>query len=176
MPTEASAVLTASANVLTLLGGFAVVVGGLSAWLGKVWANRISQRENAALTAELETLRVKLNQLAEEHSDALTRRRDVYSKLTNGMRALIGAERQRPDELNERRRLLLAAYDEACVWASEDVIAALGLLLDALARNAERAAAVQDTELRSAFRICILAMRKDSGFPDSVFEYRFVHF
>jgi hypothetical protein len=176
MQSQANAVLLTSASIITLFGGFAVLVAGLSVWLGKVWANRISQRENGSLMAELETLKAKLIQLTEEHSDALARRRDVYSKLANGMRALIAAEKQRPDELKERRRLLLAAYDEACVWASEDVVVTLGILLDAFTPNSKRAGPAPEAELRTAFQNCILAMRRDSGFPDSTFEYRFVQF
>jgi hypothetical protein len=176
MPTDASTVLSISASVITLLGGSSVVVLGLSAFIGKIWATRISQRENAGLTADLETLKSKLSRLTDEHSDGLTRRRDVYSKLANGMRALIGAGNQRAEELKERQDLLMAAYDEACVWASEEVVSTLGTLLDAFTPNANRAGPAPETELRSAFRGCILAMRRDSGFPDSTFEYRFVSF
>lgn len=33
-----------AATILTSIGGASVVVGGLAAWLGKVWADRIAQQ------------------------------------------------------------------------------------------------------------------------------------
>jgi len=64
MPPDTNAVLSTSASIVTLLGGVAAVVAGLSAWLGRVWANRINHREQAALSAELESQRARLSQLA----------------------------------------------------------------------------------------------------------------
>jgi hypothetical protein len=46
--------------VLTSLGGGAVIVLALSSWLGKVWANRLMERERAKYAEELERLRSSL--------------------------------------------------------------------------------------------------------------------
>jgi hypothetical protein len=48
----------ASAVLLSLGGGGAVVVG-LSSWLGKVWANRLMQKDIAKHSKELEELKTK---------------------------------------------------------------------------------------------------------------------
>lgn len=44
---------------LTSIGGAAIVVGGLAAFLGKVWADRIKQSTLAAFQSELATLSAK---------------------------------------------------------------------------------------------------------------------
>lgn len=46
--------------VLLSLGGGSAIVLGFSNWLGKVWANRLMEKERAAHAAELERLRSSL--------------------------------------------------------------------------------------------------------------------
>jgi len=38
-------------TVMATAGGSAVVVAGLAAWLGKVWADRIAQNQRLSLTS-----------------------------------------------------------------------------------------------------------------------------
>lgn len=71
-------VFATAAAVLFSLGGGAAIVLALSSWLGKVWANRILEREKAALakdveaakrvyTEEIERVRAELQRAAFEH-------------------------------------------------------------------------------------------------------------
>ena len=48
--------------VLASLGGGSLIVAALSSWLGKVWADRLMQRDRAKHSEELEKLRSSLEQ------------------------------------------------------------------------------------------------------------------
>ncbi len=49
-----------SAAVLASVGGAAAIIMGLSSWLGKVWANRILEKDKLKYTTELERIKTKL--------------------------------------------------------------------------------------------------------------------
>ncbi len=46
--------------VIGSVGGAAVIIAGLSNWLGKVWAERLMAKEKAQHDRELESLRSEL--------------------------------------------------------------------------------------------------------------------
>ena len=52
-----SEILAVASTVTLSFGGGAVIVIGLSGWLGNIWAKRIVQNESAALQRKLEELR-----------------------------------------------------------------------------------------------------------------------
>ncbi|MFA0332417.1 hypothetical protein AB4526_25745 [Vibrio cyclitrophicus] len=52
--------LTLSAAILGSLGGGAAIIFGCSSWLGKVWANRLMEKEKSVHAQDLESLRSKL--------------------------------------------------------------------------------------------------------------------
>lgn len=56
-------------------GGF--IVAGLSSWLGKVWADRLMQREKAAHDRQLEELRSQLQRSTSAALEALKKQLDV---------------------------------------------------------------------------------------------------
>jgi len=141
---------------------FATAVTGLSAWVGKIVAERIALKERARVERE-----------AREHQDALSRRRDVYSRLATGMRVF--HEAVVPPTAKEKQELM-AAYDQSCVWASEPVIEKLGMFLDVMARFSRDRSPEAMRQTKEAYAACILEMRRDVGFPNSSFQFRFVSF
>jgi len=46
--------------ILTSVGGAAIIMMALSSWLGKVWANRILEKDKLKYISELENIKVKL--------------------------------------------------------------------------------------------------------------------
>lgn len=54
-------------EALGLLGGAAVVVGALSAWIGKLWADRILSRENSEHQQRLKELESSLRHQVDAH-------------------------------------------------------------------------------------------------------------
>ena len=53
-------VFTISAAILGSVGGAAAIIFGLSSWLGKVWANRILEKDKLKYTTELEKIKTEL--------------------------------------------------------------------------------------------------------------------
>lgn len=72
-----------SAAVLSSVGGAALILFGLSSWLGKVWANRILAKEKAQYSAEIERLRADLKDLTERNKIVFARYFDGQFKVYN---------------------------------------------------------------------------------------------
>jgi hypothetical protein len=159
--------------VILALGGGSLLVVALSSWLGKVWATRIAETERARFAKDIESYRTDLQQLSDERRDALGRKRDVYGKVAASMRVfLVGA---RPATDTEKRDFLLA-FDQAALWASEEVVKALGFFLEQSIKNTNQPGTVTNQEFKDAYRACLNAMRHDCGFPDTKFNYPVVTF
>ena len=140
------------------LGGGAAIVFALSKWLGGVWAGRILENERAVLTREHELL---------------IRRRNVYTKLALSMRVFLNSG---VPATPEPQSAFLAAYDEAALWASEEVIAELATFLDMQVQNKRTPGSVSQDAQRAEFVHCITVMRRDCGFPQSQYQHRVVTF
>lgn len=159
--------------ILLSLGGGGVIVMAMSSWLGKVWADRIARIEQARFAREIEGYKTELQGLAEERRDALTRKRDVYGKLIASMRVFQAGGQ--PASIDDKSAFLLA-FDQAALWASEDVSHAVGLFIDGLVHNAQRPGSVTADEMTKRYAECVNAMRRDTGFPNTTFVYRVVTF
>jgi hypothetical protein len=153
-----SELLQLSGSILLSIGGGAAIVAALSRWLGGVWAGRILKEHEADLTTTI---------------DALTRRRNIYSKLVTSLRVLL---RKHEQFGQDRREEFLASYDEAAVWAPDEVMNPLGDLIDLLRRNSAVPGSVLQPELEAAYVRCVSAIRRDAGFYQTEFRYRVVSF
>jgi len=67
------------AAILVSLGASGVIVVALSSWLGKVWATRMMQAEQAKHAIALEKLRSELNQQTTSELELLKRKLDVLT-------------------------------------------------------------------------------------------------
>jgi len=61
-------VFQVAAAIIASVGGAAVIFAVLSAWIGKIWANRLMQRDIARHQEDLERLKSELKRLESEHS------------------------------------------------------------------------------------------------------------
>jgi len=159
--------------IILSVGGAGVLVTGLSSWLGKVWATRIADAEKARFARELEGYKSELQHLLEDRRDALTRKRDVYARLVTSMRVFLGGPRA---VSHDEKQAFLEAFDHASLWASEDVVSALGRFLDATVRHAANPQNVTNEEFKDFYRACVVEMRRDCGFPDTKFTYPVIQF
>ncbi len=137
-------------TVLLSLGGGAVIVFVLSKWLGGVWAGRILENERA--------------ELAREH-ELLVRRRNVYTKLALSMRVFLKSEKP---GTQEQKDSFLAAYDEAALWAAEEVADELGRFIDMLIKHTAKSGSVSNKDIQAEFVRCITVMRRDCGFSKKI--------
>jgi hypothetical protein len=144
--------------VLLSLSGGAAIVFALSKWLGGVWASRILENERASLAREQELL---------------IRRRDVYKRLALSMRVFLRGSAPATPQQKEQ---FLAAYDEAALWAAEDVVIELGEFLDLQTKQAANPGSVSQSEHQTAFLRCMTSMRRDCGFSQTRYSHRIVAF
>lgn len=145
-------------SILLAFGGGAIIVFALAKWLGGVWAARILETERLTGAREQELL---------------VRRRNIYAKLSVSLRVFLSV---RTHTSFDDQKKFLEAYDEATLWATDDVMNSLGHLLDLIRKNTASRGSIAEQELQIAYTSVIEAMRKDCGFPDTKFQYRVVSF
>ena len=144
--------------ILLSLGGGAVIVFVLARWLGGVWAGRILENERSVL--------------AREH-ELLVRRRDVYKKLALSMRVFL---KSGSPSTQEQKESFLAAYDEAALWAAEEVALELGKFMDLHIQFTADKKFISLVDHQAAFVRCITAMRRDCGFGNTTYSHRIITF
>lgn len=66
-------ILKISASIIASLGSGTVIVFAFSNWLGKVWANRILEKDRIKYAAQIETLKSELNKSIHKHNVAVSR-------------------------------------------------------------------------------------------------------
>jgi len=98
-----SEILSIAAALLASLGGGGAIVLGMSAWLGKVWAERLMQKEKARHDQELEEFRAKaVQKLAEDKAR--------YERELENFKSHLDRENKRAHQTFEER---ITFYKEA---------------------------------------------------------------
>jgi hypothetical protein len=72
--------LELSGVILGSIGGGAIIIFSFSNWLGKLWAIRLMEKEKAAYSQELESLRNKLIQDTENYKIKLKKSEFIFQK------------------------------------------------------------------------------------------------
>lgn len=144
----------------------------ISAWLGKDL-----ERLKSAHTHELEAKKAEYQRALEQAKSVLTReqemlirRRAIYAQLARTLRVFLNSPDRDATALTVMKTEFLAAYDEAALWASEEVVEAVSALLDFNSEHLHRPADQQEYQRR--YVQCITAMRQDSGFPLTAYRHR----
>ena len=78
-------------TILASSGGSALVVGGLSTWVGKVWANRILESEKARYSQQIEILKSELTKKQANEKRVSDAQFDLYSQLWSKLQDLRSA-------------------------------------------------------------------------------------
>jgi hypothetical protein len=116
--------------IISSSGFSGAITLGMSHWLGKIWADRLIDRERAKLKSD---------------EEALVRKRDVYAKLAINMRVFLNSHELTK---SDRREKFLEAYDEAYIWASQDVIEAMDKFIELIQENTAMPDSVPEQERR----------------------------
>lgn len=155
------------------LGLFTVIV--------RFMFNRGLQKQKGKLDKELEKLKSDLQLQFSNEQERLNQKRNVYIDLINTMTIFIG-ERVSEDERNEYQKNFLKAYDVAWLWASDEVLQALSRYMQfKINREHSNQNLFQDEDLaeKEYFSECVLAIRKDLGFKETILtkeDYKFINF
>lgn len=173
-------ILKISAFILVSLGSSGAIILGLANWQGKVWANRILESERAKNRTELEreksTHKSELERIKADlqlELEYLSRKRDIYTKLAVNMRVFLTSHQM---EKTDRRENFLEAYDEAYLWASQDVVEKLGQFIDLIKVSTANPGSVPEDVKQHLYAECLHAMRIDAGHEESSQCYRIASF
>ncbi len=90
-----------SSAILTSVGGAALIMGALSSWLGKVWANRILEKDKLKYSSELEELKNQLHREAQKHQLIFSLYFEGQFKLYNDLWLSLSELQEKVDELWE---------------------------------------------------------------------------
>lgn len=155
--------------ILTSFGLGGLFLYGIMRWVSDISKKSIEQ----AYAARLE-MRNKSD------TDLLIRKREVYARLVKSMRVFIETEEPEGDDLKDKlkdaQRFFLEAYDESCIWATNDVIEAIGEFLDLMAKNDHKSNSVDQSDIAKSYKNSIEEIRKDAVSEEATVNYRFVNF
>lgn len=182
--------------ILAALGGGAVIVAGFSAWLGRMWADRLMEKERAKHASALEELRsqlthasnAELNRIKNEldiyrekhlkgHHDKIQTYRlvvDIVSELLGDLDSHDGKgefslhQAKRLDEFNRSR---LKAYGYLAMMAPQSVMDAFNQLIDYLFSVVHAEAPYDWAIVRSHANKMLNEVRKDAEIDESPIAY-----
>lgn len=191
---QTTAIFVISAAIWTVIGNSMSV---LLPWIASAWASRSQTRLAAKLNQSLESYKsdlmvslekekAKLQEFSNSNLDRENRKRDIYARLASSMRVFLKSS----DDIttrSKRKQEFLAALDESYLWASEPVLESVCNLLAAnicqtqcnQSRDSSSSTTAPNGQHLSGeelYKKCLLAMRRDCGFPPSDTEIKLVTF
>jgi hypothetical protein len=174
--------------VLLSIGSGGIIVFALSSWLGKVWANRIMDKERAAFERELAELKSKLEKensqsveklktdleiFRDTHLRGLSDRLEAYRHAIDIISDLctdvhnVGTNHELGNKVvTEFNRGRLKAFGYLSILAPQDVMNAYVVLTDYLFAVATGGAKYDWIEIRRLTYILVNAIRMDIGIAD----------
>lgn len=167
--------LSVLANILLVL----LVKTYLPSYIKEKGKNKANKEDLKELTDTVEKIKTQ-NQLDVERGKSKIqdnaikqeKKRAVYEDVINGIRIFVQGHESNQDV----KRDFYKAYAKAWLWASDDVLEALNLLLDD-AVSCANAPNYKDNKGKELYESLILAMRQDVGLSlESSPKYRFFQF
>jgi len=180
--------------VIGSVGGAAVIIAGLSSWLGKVWAERLMAKEKAQHDRELEGLRSELRIKTEQqilevnhwfsiqketfikhHNDKLDIYRsvtDMLSEIIRELEAVSYAGKPPSAEIIEKFYVTrLRAYGYLAMLAPQSVMDQFDILIDNLLDILVAGKKIPWSEIRKMALNLLNAAREDIGLSDLPIQY-----
>lgn len=129
------------------------------------------------LNKELEELKNKIDYIKLEQIARNDKKRIVYSSLIKSM-AVFVEDKVPPSEVQIYKQDFLQSYDECWLWASDEVLKAIGEYMDLKQGIINENNDIEGLE-KELYLNCVFTMRKDVGFLDTQLEkndYKFIKF
>lgn len=184
-------------GVILSIGGGGAIVLGLSAWLGKIWANRLMTADRAKHESELEQTRsqfkhsndLRLNEIKNEldiykekhlkgHADKIAIYRLVADVIVDilGDLDLVTITGATPEDAKARwdrfNRGRMKAYGYLAMLAPQSVMDAIDELMDHLIEITHGKTPYVWPDVRKRVLGLLNEIRKDIGIDESPIEYR----
>ena len=186
-----------SNNLLLSFGGGAIIIFALSNWLGKIWANRLMQKERNEYSRELEKLRSDLAKenekelsrlkanidiFKEKHLQGHTDKISIYRLVVDVVSNVLGDfdlmeqsknrvsnSLERWDQFNRGR---MQAYGYLAMLAPQEVMDATDALFDHLICISQGQALYEWSTVRNHILKLLNEVRRDIGLNVDPIEYR----
>lgn len=183
------------AAIIASFGGAGAIILALSAWLGKVWANRIMQGDKAKHDRELEELRAELLQANNKDIEEMKNELDIFKQQhLTGFQDKIKIYRMAVDlvadvlgnydlafhanvpmtieQRDATNRMRMRVYGYLAVAAPQRVLDAYSGLSDFLMDVADGKEEYDWSKVREHALAFLTEMRKDLGFEQDEVVYR----
>lgn len=187
-------IVSIGASVILSFGGAGAIILALSAWLGKVWANRIMEQDRAKYAEDIETLKSQLersnnkeieeikNDLSifkEHHLKGLHDKIAMYRMVIELVSEVLGdfdyatetktkISSERFDKVNRQR---IKVYGYLAMMAPQSLMDAQDKLMDHLLLVAHGKKSYEWPEVRDFAHGLLNEMRKDLKFDNSPIKY-----
>jgi len=184
--------------VLGSIGGGGLIVWSLSGWLGKVWAERLMERERQDYRKELEQLRADLNRrnttalehvraewdvlktkVLGAHAEKIAHYQnfiDVLAPMAADVASAAQGVRFSPEQVAAKietfEKARLRAYGYLAMFAPQAVMDAQDAVVDYLHTGIEDPTQVTWPEFRNRALTMLNAIREDLGLDTRPIEYR----
>lgn len=170
-------------EIIELLGhlGLGAVLGGifgyfllrsyLPAYFSEKAKNLATKEDVAAITTEVEGVRAEFA----KESVLLEKRREVYERITDGLRVFISGH----EATESQKNAFHSAYSACWLWAPDEILQNLNRFIRMQQEITADPDAHSQEDLKRVYGSIILAMRQDAGFPETSMaegEYSFVRF
>jgi len=97
---QLSDILAISGTILASIGGGTAIVFGFSSWLGKVWANRLMEKEKNEHSRELESLKNTFLRETESYKIKLKKSELIFEKQFEAASELVALHRSFMPQIN----------------------------------------------------------------------------
>ena len=163
--------------VLASLGGGGAIVFGMSNWLGKVWADRLMQKERAKYERQLEDLKAGLSRENDRTTQTLREKLSLYKEALEPVLELVTYMQLDPGRLTpelikdfEKKRLKTTAL--LGMFAAVSAFEAYNVAIDYLFDSLESKRQFRFEEFRSIGFQFLTAVRQDVGIAGGELVYR----
>lgn len=148
--------------------------------------NKGLQKQKGEFESDLERLKTELQLEFSNKQELLNLKRNVYINLIDTMSIFL-KDRVPVQDLDTYQKSFLKAYDTSWLWASDEVLINFSKFMQFKLDNSNENMSTYTQEQRvqtqvvekKLFSECILAIRKDIGFPNTIItndHYRFIYF
>jgi hypothetical protein len=165
------------ASVLLSLGGGGAIVLGLSGWLGKVWAERLMEKEKARYQKDLEDFKAQLNRDSDRTAQTLREKLSLYKEAIPPIVDLVARYQLTPAEVTpalltefEKKRLATSAM--LGMFAALPVFEAYNALIDYIFQCLEAKRHFLFPEFRALSYKVLSEVRRDVGISGDELVYR----
>jgi len=160
--------------VIISIGGGALLIFGLSSFLGKIWAERILLSEKITHEKELTNFKNQLELLSEQKSFTYKEKLELYKVVSLPIVKLVTLLSKEkgltPEHLDEFELERLNITVQLALFAPKSVFYSFNEVIDYIYNNLENGKYTY-SEFRSKALLFLSEMRKDIGLYNDTLEY-----